>query len=313
MRANGTEVALTCQQEDHQPGSSHPYVGSRFALGGLEHPIEPFQKAISLTSFYPSYNATEVSPNHLGDGLHGVDLQAHDIGAPLKQHSTNDVGLLSLQNLARLFPVLPRPHRPQARDWADQGVQFLSSTRIERRRCAKQLPAHALERRVGTLLNSARPAHTLRGLRNDVALMEGDLGVRQVAGRPADKSRRHVDDARLDLFGIATEGPEFSRQLTDSVEISTLSDEDHGARLDIGGQHQVVVAAGTRALVDRQAAPPPCGRKSRFLLAADGQVNSRFKTLQTKQSVTITLLSDTAVKQAAQLYGIKIFSDILMR
>jgi hypothetical protein len=42
-----------------------------------------------------------------GDLLHGLDLRAHDVGAPLSQHGGNDVELPAVEDIAQLFAIEP--------------------------------------------------------------------------------------------------------------------------------------------------------------------------------------------------------------
>src|SRR5436190_9354411 len=45
--------------------------------------------------------------DHGGDLLHGLDLGAHDVGAPLSQHGGNDVELPAVEDIAQLFAIEP--------------------------------------------------------------------------------------------------------------------------------------------------------------------------------------------------------------
>ena len=114
MWINRPKTELAREQENHGSRSAQASVSSSFPLSRLEQPIERFEKAIGLSTSDPGHDAIEVLPDHLGHLLHGVDLGAHDIGTPLQQHTSNDVDLLALQNLAQLLPVLPSASRAQA-------------------------------------------------------------------------------------------------------------------------------------------------------------------------------------------------------
>ena len=48
-----------------------------------------------------------MSADHRGDLLHGLDLGAHDVGAPLSQHGGNDVELPAVEDIAQLFAIEP--------------------------------------------------------------------------------------------------------------------------------------------------------------------------------------------------------------
>jgi hypothetical protein len=69
--------------------------------------IYGFDEAACLTCPGPVDDAVEVTADHRCDFLHGLDLRARDVGAPLTEHGRNDVVLLAQQDTAQLFSIKP--------------------------------------------------------------------------------------------------------------------------------------------------------------------------------------------------------------
>lgn len=88
---------------------------------------------------------------------------------------------------------------------------------------------------------------------DDVELVEGDPGIGQMLGDAQDVRRRHVDGDGLDGRGIAAVGGEIGGKGLHRLGLSSLGDEQDPALVGIGHQGDVVIAAGLRRLVRRQA------------------------------------------------------------
>jgi hypothetical protein len=80
-------------------------VTARLSFCDLEQPIEGFDEAAGLARPRPGDDAVEMVADHGGDLLHGLDLGAHDIGAPLREHGGDDIDLLAIEDIAQLFAI----------------------------------------------------------------------------------------------------------------------------------------------------------------------------------------------------------------
>src|ERR1700687_5025096 len=105
------EVKLSGDKEENGSHGLEAGVSARLSLGGLEQPIDGFDEAVGLAGLGPGDNAGEVLADHRGDLLHGLNLRAHDVGAPLREHGGYDVDLLAIENVAQLFAIEPRTRR----------------------------------------------------------------------------------------------------------------------------------------------------------------------------------------------------------
>ena len=61
------------------------------------------------------------------------------------------------------------------------------------RESLEQRPAHALECRIALLLGAPGEVQRMGRVRDDVELVEGDLGVGKIVGGSLDEGRRHVE------------------------------------------------------------------------------------------------------------------------
>jgi hypothetical protein len=107
MGVDRGEVEPSSDEEDHGFHRLEASVSTRLALGGLKEAVNGFDEAIGLTGLGPSGDAIEMSADHDGDVLHGVDLGAQHIGAPLFQHGGYDVNLLAIENVTQLLSIEP--------------------------------------------------------------------------------------------------------------------------------------------------------------------------------------------------------------
>ena len=65
--------------------------------------------------------------DHGGDLLHGLDLGAHDIGAPLSQHGGNDVELPAIEDIAQLFAIEPGAGGAFGGELDDEAIEVAAS------------------------------------------------------------------------------------------------------------------------------------------------------------------------------------------
>ena len=254
MRVDGPEVELACQQEDDRSGGAQPAVSAGLPFGCLEQSVQGLQEAVGLAALNPGCNSIEVTADHAGHSLHRLYLRSHHVGAPLGQHPAHDMNLLALQDFPELLTVQPGSRSPQAGQLREQSVQFSSCLAVEVTGIAQQLPAHALQVGVVLLLSPPGQVDGPRGLGDNVELVEGDLGTREMVSNAFDEGLRHVDAARLDSFRLPAMLGEELGQLPDSGRILALGHEDHGPLFGVGGNHQVVMATCPGSLIDGQLA-----------------------------------------------------------
>lgn len=247
------EIEFAGEQEDNGADRAEPTVAAGFALGGLEQTIEGFQKAIGLTGLRPGDDALEVVADHFGDFLHGVDLGAHDVGAPLAEQGGDDVDLFAIKDLAQLLAVEPSPRSALRGEPGAQGVDLAASGAGEAGVIAQQRPTQSLEAGRRLLLDTPGLVQGLGGVGDHMELVEGDAGLGQILGATFDEGRRHIDADRVDRLRVGPVGEQIVGQALDRPGITALGDEQHGTTFGIGGERHVVMAAGSRSLVDSQA------------------------------------------------------------
>ena len=93
-------------------------------------------------------------------------------------------------------------------------------------------------------------------MRDDVELVEGDLGIGQVTRHALDERRRHVDGHRPDRLRVAAAGGEFRRELPDDAGASPLADEHHSPRRSVRHGGDVVVPVVLTTVTHREAGAP---------------------------------------------------------
>ena len=107
MGVDGGKVEFAGDEEEHCFHSLEAGVSARLSFGGLEQSIDGFDEAVGVARSGPGDDAVEMIADHGGDLLHGLDLGAHDVGAPLSQHGGNDVELPAVEDIAQLFAIEP--------------------------------------------------------------------------------------------------------------------------------------------------------------------------------------------------------------
>ena len=117
------EVELSGDQEEDRSQGGEPAVAAGLSLGGLEESVEGLDEAVGLAGSRPGDDALQMRPDHFGDGLHGFDLGAVHIDAPLPEHPAHDVDLLSLEDFPELLSMEPGAGGSLARRLGDQGVE----------------------------------------------------------------------------------------------------------------------------------------------------------------------------------------------
>jgi hypothetical protein len=107
MEVDGGEVEFARDEEEdgfHGVEAGEP---ARLSFGGLEQSVDGFDEAVGLARSGPGDDAVEMGADHGCDLLHGLDLEAHDVDAPLSQHCGNDVELLAVEYIAQLLAIEP--------------------------------------------------------------------------------------------------------------------------------------------------------------------------------------------------------------
>src|SRR5215831_13722493 len=107
MGVDGGKVEFAGDEEEHCFHSLEAGVSARLSFGGLEQSIDGFDEAVGVARSGPGDDAVEMIADHGGDLLHGLDLGAHDVGAPLSQHGGNDVELPAVEDIAQLLAIEP--------------------------------------------------------------------------------------------------------------------------------------------------------------------------------------------------------------
>jgi len=99
-----------------------------------------FDESACLTSPGPVDDAVEVTADHRRDSLHGPDLGAHDVGAPL-EHGANDMALLAKADIAQWFSIKPSTGGARCREAGTAMIEVIGSTLSTERSSA--LPSEA--------------------------------------------------------------------------------------------------------------------------------------------------------------------------
>lgn len=89
---------------------------------------------------------------------------------------------------------------------------------------------------------------------DDVELVEGNAGIRQVRGYALDEGGRHVDAHRADGLGGTAAGRELAGQCGDGLGTAALGHCQYAALYRVGGQRDVVMPAGAGGFVDGDVA-----------------------------------------------------------
>ncbi len=105
MRVECGEVKFSSNQKQDRAHGFKARISTSLALCCLEQAVDSLDETVGLTGLGPGHNSIEMSANQTHDILHGLDLGAHDVGAPLMQHLGDDVDLFALENVAQLFSV----------------------------------------------------------------------------------------------------------------------------------------------------------------------------------------------------------------
>lgn len=184
MGVEGSEVEFAGDQEDDRADGRQSSIASGLALGRLEQSVERFEEAVGHARSCPGDDALEVGADHFGHGIHRLDFRAHDVGAPLCEHRAHDVDLFSTEDLPEVLTVLPGACRAFGGQMDQQGIQISSAGVADTTGILQQRPAQPLECRVSLLLGAAGQIQRVRGMGDDVELVEGDRGVWQVLGHP---------------------------------------------------------------------------------------------------------------------------------
>src|SRR4051812_20448282 len=126
--------------------------------------------------------------DHGGDLLHGLDLGAHDVGAPLSQHGGNDVELPAVEDIAQLFAIEPGASSAFGGELDNEAIEVAGLVGGEFAFVLEQGPAQTFERRVGSLLGAPHLVYGLARMSDHMELVEGNLGLWQVSVTPLMKA-----------------------------------------------------------------------------------------------------------------------------
>jgi hypothetical protein len=115
--------------------------------------------------------------DHGGDLLHGLDLRAHDVGAPLSQHGGNDVELPAIEDIAQLFAIESGAGGAFGGELDEEAIEFAGLVGGEFAFILEQGPAQTFERRIGSLLGAPHLVYGLARMSDHMELIEGNLGL----------------------------------------------------------------------------------------------------------------------------------------
>ena len=101
------EVELSSDQEEDRSQGGEPAIAAGGSLGRLEESVEGLEETVGPAGSRPGDDALQMRPDHFGDGLHGFDLRAVHVDAPLPEHPAHDIDLLLLENFPELLPLEP--------------------------------------------------------------------------------------------------------------------------------------------------------------------------------------------------------------
>ena len=107
MGVEPVEVEFAGDEEDDGAHGLEAAVAAGLALGGLDQAVQRFEEAVGLSGSRPGGDAVEVLADGLGDGLHGFDLGAVHVDAPLVEHAFDDVDLPALEDGGQLLELRP--------------------------------------------------------------------------------------------------------------------------------------------------------------------------------------------------------------
>ena len=93
------EIELAGEQEDDGADGGERAITPGLALSGLEQTVDSFEETVILARLGPSDDAVDMRANHLRHRFHGLNLRAHDVGGPLREHGTHDIDPVSYTHL----------------------------------------------------------------------------------------------------------------------------------------------------------------------------------------------------------------------
>lgn len=82
-------------------------IASGFAFGSLEKDMERFEETVGHAASRPSDNSLHGMTDHLGNGVHWLDLRTHHARAPLLEHGADSIDLHAAKDFTQVFPVSP--------------------------------------------------------------------------------------------------------------------------------------------------------------------------------------------------------------
>lgn len=255
MRVEFREIKFASKQGGYSADRAIPAVAARTPLDGLKQAIQGFNGAIGLATLRPSDDVCEVVSDHFSDFFHGIDLGAHDVGAPLPEHFGYNVDPFSIMGLAQLFTVNSGPRGALCGEFGQQRIDLGESGSVEPHIITQHRPAQSLEIGRGFLFEAQGLVQGLGGMGDHMELVESDPCTWQLHIPALDERGRHVDADRLDGINISAMGHKILGQATDRPGITALDEEQHGTSFWCGVDSQcyVIMSARTRGLVNGKA------------------------------------------------------------
>jgi Bacterial extracellular solute-binding proteins, family 3 len=225
MGVNRGEVEPSGDEEEDGSHCLEAGVSTSLAFGSLKQGIDGFDIAIGLTGPGPRDDAIEMTVNHAGDILHGIDLGPQDVGAPLLEHGGDDIDLLAIKDVAQLLAIEPRARRAFGGELRNEPVEVGCLLMGELSSILEQRPAQPFEAGISLLLRASHLVDGLAGVSDDVELVEGDPGIRQIVCHAFEKGWRHVDADQFDAFRVGLVGTQIFGKAANGVSVVPFGDE----------------------------------------------------------------------------------------
>lgn len=250
MRVEAREIEVAGDKKRRDSDGFEARFTTRFALGSLIQAVGGLDEAVDLAGLSSGDDAVEVPANQTRDVLHLLDLRAHDVGAPLLQHLGDDMDLLALENPAKLLAIQPCAGGALGRALPNKSPVVGQLRQIQFVGVLEQQPAHPFEFRVGFLLLAAHRIECLGRVGDGVKPVERQPRIGQMLFHVLDEGRRHVDAHKGDLLWRTVVLAQICREAFNRLGVTPGGDERDPARLYVGDQRQILVAASARGFVN---------------------------------------------------------------
>ena len=106
MRVERGEVKFSGNEKQDREHGLKACISKSLALCCLKQAIDGLDESVGLTGLGPGNDSIEMSASQADDILHGLDLEAHDVGAPLVPHLGDNVdGSVAIRTVGREISI----------------------------------------------------------------------------------------------------------------------------------------------------------------------------------------------------------------